>query len=100
MACDLPFGIACIYFEMRGYERALHYFRLSVIQYGHFTGTYFNIALCCYALGDLPHAVAFLREALAAEPENAKFQLQLVRWTQSMASSPQPLEFAAHPAEN
>lgn len=69
-ACDLANQIACLLYEVEDYDRALAYFERSVEIYGPFTGTLYNMALCCRMLEQRARAEALLREILAHDPEN------------------------------
>ena len=68
---DLPYGMACLLYEMGDYPRALHYFERSLDIYGPHTGTYYNMAACHHLLNRPELALTLLQRLLKTDPGNA-----------------------------
>lgn len=67
---DLANGIACLFYAMDDYPRALAYFARSIEIYGRDTGTLYNMAACHHLLGDGEQAGGLLREVLEHDAGN------------------------------
>ncbi|HEY8037544.1 MAG TPA: tetratricopeptide repeat protein [Methylobacter sp.] len=68
---DLPYGMACLLYEMDDYPRALQYFERSLGIYGPHTGTYYNMAVCYHLLNQPEQALPLLQRLLETDPGNA-----------------------------
>lgn len=64
---DLAFSLGVLLCEIRCYEEALGFLRISLASFGDNAATLFNLGLCLFHLGDRDGALACSEAALAAE---------------------------------
>jgi tetratricopeptide (TPR) repeat protein len=62
--------IGGICYEIDAYEDAIQFFMQSEGIYGAYSGTYFNIAVCHYMLGNNAEALRFLEIVRQHDPNN------------------------------
>ncbi|WP_423064054.1 hypothetical protein [Candidiatus Paracoxiella cheracis] len=66
---DTLFDVGLFYHAIKDYERAIKYYEKSQQYFGYQFSTYYNKALCQYALGNLIGALANFRSSLEANPD-------------------------------
>jgi hypothetical protein len=69
---DLPTLLGSICYSIGAYEWAIYYFEHSTDIYGSYTGTFFNIAVCHYMLGNEAEAQRLLQIVVTHDPENSE----------------------------
>jgi tetratricopeptide (TPR) repeat protein len=83
---DLANSIACLFYAMDDYPRALDYFARSIEIYGRDTGTLYNMAACHHLLGDGEQAAALLRQVLEHDAGNEPAAALLAEITEAPAA--------------
>ena len=67
---DLAYHLGFLLYEMDHYAEALRYFQLSTDEYGPFSGTLYNMAVCCVAIGQPDQSRELLLEVVRHDPQN------------------------------
>lgn len=67
---DVPFAIGAVLYTLEQYEDALHFFEISLRDFGEDPSTTMNVALVMYRLGRLPETLHWLDRTLALDPEH------------------------------
>jgi hypothetical protein len=67
---DLAFDIGHLFYEMSLYNDALVFFNLSLQHYAPEAPVYYNMAACCFLLGDDEAASGFIAKTLEMEPNH------------------------------
>jgi tetratricopeptide (TPR) repeat protein len=83
---DLANGIACLFYAIDDFPRALVYFARSIEIYGRDSGTLYNMAACHHLLGNAEQAAALLREVLAHDARNEAAAALLAEITEASAA--------------
>jgi tetratricopeptide (TPR) repeat protein len=65
---DLPFDLGRLLYTADGYKDALAFFERSLADYGPAMGTYYNMGLCHYQLGNLATALNLVEQSLVLDP--------------------------------
>lgn len=68
---DLAMILGRFCYEMDEYEAAIFYFSQSTDIYGPYCGTFYNIGVCHYMLGNIAVAISILEQVRVHDPGNA-----------------------------